>query len=358
MKFTSVKFLLWLIISLVAEKAFANIDTLKKLTFSAYAEFYYSYDFSNPPNNEKQNFLYNHKRHNQLNANLLLARANYYSKIIRANIGIMAGNYPYYNLSSEPAWAKPIYEANLGIKLFNQKNIWVDAGVFPSHIGFESAISADCWTLTRSVLAENSPYYESGVKVSYTAKNERIFLSALYLNGWQKIQRPSAIRQPSFGLQATLKPSSKIMLNYSNFIGTDKPDSVKAFRHFHNFYLQFEPTQNFGIIAGFDIGFEKTLNNPYSNWYSPVIIVKQRISNNMSVALRAEYYNDKEEVIIITQTPNGFRIYGFSTNFDYNLTPKMKLRIEGKWYNARDRIFANNTAQNNHTITTNFTIKL
>ncbi|MBK8628485.1 MAG: outer membrane beta-barrel protein [Saprospiraceae bacterium] len=28
----------------------------------------------------------------------------------------------------------------------------MDAGIFPSHIGFESAISADNWTLTRSLL--------------------------------------------------------------------------------------------------------------------------------------------------------------------------------------------------------------
>jgi hypothetical protein len=51
---------------------------------------------------------------------------------------------------------KNIYEANVGISLNKKNNLWVDAGVMPSHIGFESAISMDNWYLTRSLLAENS----------------------------------------------------------------------------------------------------------------------------------------------------------------------------------------------------------
>ena len=149
----------------------AQTDTLKKLSFSAYGDVYYSYDFSNPQNHEKPNFIYNHKRHNEINLNLLLVKAMYSEKNTRANIGLMAGNYAQYNLSAEPTWAQFIYEANVGVKLSKQQNIWLDAGIMPSHLGFESAISADCWTLTRSLVAESSPYYETGVKLNYTNKS-------------------------------------------------------------------------------------------------------------------------------------------------------------------------------------------
>jgi hypothetical protein len=50
---------------------------------------------------------------------------------------------------------KPLLEANIGYKPFAATNFWIDAGVMPSHIGFESAIGSDCWNLTRSILAEN-----------------------------------------------------------------------------------------------------------------------------------------------------------------------------------------------------------
>ena len=67
----------------------------------------------------------------------------------------------------------------------------ITAGIFTSHIGFESAVSKDCWTLTRSILADNSPYYESGARLTYTSNNNKWLISALALNGWQRIQRPA-----------------------------------------------------------------------------------------------------------------------------------------------------------------------
>ncbi len=348
------RFLLFIILSTL--KAHAQNDSLKKITFSAYGEMYYSYDFSNPQNHEKSNFLYNHKRHNELNANLILLKANYSDKNYRANLGLMAGNYAQYNLSAEPTWAQFIYEANVGFKLSQVQNIWLDAGIMPSHIGFESAISADCWTLTRSLLAENSPYYEAGIKIGYTSKNEKLNISALYLNGWQKISKPDYIQKPSFGTQINYKPSGKLLFNYSTFFGTDQPDSTNAIRQFHNFYLQYDPTNKFGIMAGFDIGTDKFNSSSYGTWYSPVLIIKQSINEKTRIAFRGEYYYDPKQIIISTSTANGFQTFGFSSNLDYDLNDHIKLRIEGKMFHSKDNIFANEN--NNYSITTNMTIKL
>ncbi len=352
------KFAQFIFVFFLVNNVFAQTDTIKKLSLSAYGELYYSYDFSNPANHEKSNFLYNHKRHNELNANLLLLKASYLEKKYRANLGLMAGNYAQYNLSSEPIWAQFIYEANLGVKLSNKRNVWLDAGIMPSHIGFESAVSADCWTLTRSLLAENSPYYEAGIKLSFTSKNEKLYFAALALNGWQHIRKPNDIQLPSFGAQLTYRPSSKFTLNYSNFLGTDKPDSLASFRHFHNVYLQYEPTAKFGIIAGFDLGFEKILDQDFKSWYSPVLIFRQRTSKKSLLALRAEYYFDGDELLIQTGSKNGFQTFGLSTNFDYEINEKLKCRIEGKWFNAKDKIFTKNTSHDNYSLTTNLTIKL
>lgn len=346
------------LIVLMANCCCAQTDTLKKFTFSGYGELYYSYDFSDPANHDKPNFLYNHKRHNEVNANLLLVKAGYSDKKYRANLGLMAGNYAQYNLSAEPTWARFVYEANIGIKLSAKRNIWLDAGIFPSHIGFESAISADCWTLTRSLLAENSPYYETGVKLAYSSNDDKLFLSVLFLNGWQRIRKPDFIQSPSYGIQATYKPSARVTFNYSNFIGTDKPDSLKAFRHFHNLYFQFEPTQKFGIIAGFDIGFEKSVNNKFKSWYSPVVILRQRIGKKTAVAFRGEYYRDRNEVIISTGSTNGFQTAGFSSNVDYAINDKIKMRFEAKMYHSKDKIFSSNASKSNYSLTSNLTIKL
>lgn len=335
---------------------FAQNDSTKKLTFSAYGEIYYSYDFSKPQNHEKSSFLYTHKRHNEVNANLLLAKVNFQDKKFRANLALMAGNYAQYNLASEPNWAQFINEANIGIKVSKKQNIWIDAGIMPSHIGFESAISADCWTLTRSLLAENSPYYETGIKLSFTSKSEKLNVSVLFLNGWQRIRKPDFIQKPSFGLQATYKPDEKTTFNYSNFLGTDKPDSIHSFRHFHNFYVQFEPTKKFGIITGFDIGKEKVNSNNNEVWYSPVLILKQSINDKTRIALRGEFYNDKEQIIITTGTSNGFQTYGISSNLDYDINDHIRFRIEGKLFHSKDKVFSGNK-NNNFSITSNLTVR-
>lgn len=327
-----------------------------KISMNYYAEIYYSYDFQKPDNNNKPGFIYNHKRHNEVNMNLFLVKAKYQDKNYRSNIGLMFGNYAQYNLSAEPTWAQFIYEANFGVKLSKKRNLWLDAGIFPSHIGFESAISADCWTLTRSILAENSPYYEAGLRMSYSSPNERLNMALLYLNGWQKISRSDYNTTPSFGFQFNYKLNSKTTFNYSNFIGSDKPDSVNALRHFHNFYLQTEPSKSFGIIIGFDIGSDKGINNKYSIWYSPVLILRKTINDHFTVALRGEYYSDKNQIIISTNSTNGFQTSGYSTNLDYKINDRLQFRVEGKLLNSKDKFF--NDSRNNYSFTSNLTFRL
>ena len=81
----------------------------------------------------------------------------------------------------------------------------MDIGIMPSHIGFESAVSKDCWTLTRSMLAENSPYFESGAKLSYTTNNGKLQFSVLALNGWQRITRVEGNSLMSWGTQVYIQ---------------------------------------------------------------------------------------------------------------------------------------------------------
>ena len=281
------------------------------LKFSGYLETYYSYDFGNPSNNTRPGFVYSHNRHNEVSLNLGFIKAAYEKNNVRANLALMTGSYANANLAAESGVLKNIYEANIGFKVSKTKTVWVDAGIFASHIGFESAIGKDCWNLTRSILADNSPYYESGAKISYSSDNGQLFLSGLFLNGWQRIQRVDGNTSPAFGHQLTYKPSSKITLNSSSFVGTDTPDSTKRMRYFHNFYSIFQLNERLGLILGFDTGWQQKAkaSSEYNTWYSPVIILKYSPGGKVNVAVRGEYYSDKNQVIIVTGTPNGFQTW-------------------------------------------------
>lgn len=316
----------------------------RPLTFSGYIETYYSYDFGNPDNHLRPGFVYSHNKHNELNLNLGLAKVNYAKDNVRGNLAIMVGTYAQYNLAAEQDLLKNVYEANIGVKISSKHNLWIDAGIMPSHIGFESAIGKDCQTLTRSILADNSPYYEAGAKIGYTSKSEKWYLAAMYLNGWQRIQKIDGNQTPAFGTQITYKPSVKTALNWSTYVGNEQPDNDRKWRYFNNFYGQFKLSDKTNLTAGFDIGAQQTLNgsSDYDVWYSPVLILQYKPTAKIQLAARGEYYDDEKGVIIASGTPNGFKTYGFSANFDYLVSDNVLFRIEARNLTSKDEVFLKN----------------
>lgn len=321
-------------------------------TVNGYLETYYVYDFNEPENNTRPGFIYSFNRHNEVNLNFGFIRGSYNTDNVRANLALMAGTYANANLTTEPGVLKNIYEANAGVKISSSKNLWIDAGIFGSHIGFESAIGKDCWNLTRSILADNTPYYEAGVKISYTSDNGKWFLSGLLLNGWQRIQRVDGNSLPSFGTQITFKPNASITLNSSSFIGTDKPDSARQMRYFHNFYGIFQVSEKIGLTLGFDYGVEEQSPETTSTnaWLSPVIIAKFSLGERAAIAVRGEYYDDENGVVIATGTANGFKTTGISANFDYLILPNTVWRVEVRNLTSRDEVFVkDNEGSNSNT---------
>lgn len=312
------------------------------MELSAYIEAYYLFDINNPASGNRPGFIYSHNRHNEFNINLAYFKFNYSAARLRANVAIMAGTYSNANLSSEPGVIKNIYEANAGINLSKKKQVWLDAGVFASHIGFESAVGKDCWNMTRSILADNSPYYESGIKLSYTSDNGKFFASGLVLNGWQRIQKVSGNSLPSFGWQIQGKPNDKVLINSSSFIGTDKPDSARQMRYFHNLYAIFTVTDKFGITLGLDAGAEQKAkgSKQYNAWFSPVLIARYQPIEQLALAARFEYYSDRNGVVIGTGTPNGFETFGYSINADVIPFANAMIRFEGRLFQSKtDEIF-------------------
>lgn len=328
------------IVSLVSIQLMAQ-DSTGLLTISGYTEAYYQFDFNKPSDNNRPGFVYSHNRHNEFNLNLGFIKANYTAERVRANLALAAGTYMNANYAAEPGVMKNMLEANVGIKLSKKRNFWLDAGILPSHIGFESAISKDCWTLTRSILADNSPYFEAGAKLTYTTADGKWLLSGMALNGWQRIKRADGNSLMSWGTQVQFKPSDNVLLNYSTFIGTDKPDSAGLFRLFHNIYGLFRFTDKFGVTAGFDAGSEDKGPGAEDNntWYAPVVILKYAFNSKWAMAARYEQYIDKNGVIISTGTANGFQTSGFSLNLDHQPGKNVWVRMEARVFNSKDKIF-------------------
>lgn len=319
-------------------------DTTKqtKFIFSAYTDGYFQYDANKPVNNKRPEGIYNFKRSGKVFCNLALLKATFNNKKWRVNLGIMAGDYSTYNLVAEPGLLKHVYEANIGYSLTEKLSI--DAGILPSHIGFEAAIAKDNWNLSRSLLAENSPYYETGIKLNY-AFNNKLSASALVLNGWQNIKDYN--RSKAFGTQVQYKPNNKWLFNSSTFIGNESQGSTGMLRLFHNLFITYNAGK-FKTALLLDAGTEKNQYSKWSNWSGTALLTQYSFSNKFSIASRFEYYNDKKGMIVNAYLPQPFTVTGYAFNTDYYIHKNILLRAEARLLHADKQIFETATLPKNN----------
>jgi hypothetical protein len=318
-----------LFILLVNASAFAQTDSTSSIIVSGYVDCYYAYNFTEPASKNIP-FAYNHNRHNEVNINNVVVGLKYSNHRLRSNLLLHAGTYVRSNYAAEPSLLQFINEASVGVKL--SKKIWLDAGIMPSHIGMETAISKDNWILTRSLCAENSPYYETGAKLSFMP-NSKWSVAALVLNGWQNIEEKN--RNKAIGTQVQFMPNKKWLINYSTFFGEGKnlPDSLQVLRHFHDVYFTWLISDKLAIASVFDFGYEQksTSDKSFAGWYTPALFIRYKLAKQWNACVRAEYFNDQNRIIGINT-----EVAGFSLNLDYAPMENAFIRIEGKTFPMRD----------------------
>lgn len=327
-------------------------DSLK-IKVSGFLETYYSYDFSNPTTDAKLPFTYNYNRHNEFNVNNGLIRTQLEYGKTYASIAVHAGTYVDDNYAAEDI--KLFSEAYVGMYLNDNKKSSIEVGIMPSYIGFESAITATNLTLTRSILAENSPYFMTGVKYNYKP-NDKWSFSGLVTNGWQRIYKPQKDVAPALGTQIVYKPSEKATLNWSTFIGKEFYGTELAMRYFSNLYWDNTWNSKWRTILGFDFGIQDsaTSNDEHLYWMSPVLIAQYSINSKWQTAVRFEYYQDEDNVIIATS--DVFKTSAASVNFDYLPNTKVKLRTEARYFDSKYPIFFDNKS-NNFFVTTSLSFE-
>lgn len=312
-------------------------STHQKPEFAGFVDVYFAYDLAVPEDGYRPSFLYNHNRTNEVALNLGLAEMSYSTQRLRTALGLMVGTYPQANLSAEPPLLQNVYEARIGLKLHRTKSIWLDAGVFSSHLGMESAVSIDDWTLTRSLNAENSPYYLSGAKVTWTI-SPKLEVAGLFVNGWQRMQRVQQYT-PCFGTQVLWNMKEGTQFNWSTFLGSDTPDSLGLYRVFNNFWWSWEG-EKWGVKLAADVGFqEAAIGNDWDQWSTGVAILRRRLTPKLYGVGRVEFYTDPEQVVVSTGYDQGLSTMGYSIGLDLEVMPEALVRIEGRWFQSEDPVF-------------------
>lgn len=318
-----------LIATLFAINTFCQTDSSKtEVKLNGYVDVFYGYDF-NQPEEYRQPFHFHYNRHNAVNLNLGLVRLDVENEKYHGRIALHAGTYAQDNYAAEPVMYRPINEAYVGCAANKKGNLWIDAGVFGSHLGFESAIGVENPVLSRSLAAESSPYFLSGVKMTHEVSDKWTY-SFILSNGWQRIKRIPGNSMPSGGTRLVFTPSEKVLVNWSTFVTTEDPDSTRRMMYFNDFYVTIDWSDKWHTILGLDYGIiqEAKGRSALDNWYNASFITQYKINDNWAAAIRAEYFNDYKNVIINTGSGNNFEALGLSFNIDKRFHQKATWRTE------------------------------
>jgi len=306
---------------------------------NAYAEIFTTFKSNQTAGQRLSDFQYNHNRIKKLALNQACLDASYITSTFRMNVALQAGTYVVDNYAAEPAPLRALYRASAAIRLSKKKEAWLEAGTFPSYVGFESVSSFENATLTRSLFAENSPYFLTGLQANYPI-NEKNDLSFHLHTGWQRIVPQKENSLPSFGWQWVHLFRNENKFNWSVWIGSDYPDTTRRMRYFNNLYFRGKQDK-FAYTLGFDIGAEQKAkgSSDFFIWYSPVAIFQYSFSPHWRAAIRVERYADPNRVVVKPSNAYAALVNSQSLNIDFVPIPNLLCRLEWRSFQGNSPIF-------------------
>jgi hypothetical protein len=327
----------------VADESTKKEDDRLPITFGGFIDTYYAYDFNDPLNHDRA-FTTQPARSNEFNVNLAYVEAKLNADRFRGRLALQAGTSVQSNYAAEPtlgtvsgpALARHIQEAVVGYRVTDK--LWIDGGIYLSHIGFESWISKENWTYTRSLAADFSPYYQAGAKATYQW-NDSFSTQLHVLNGWQNISENNGNK--ALGLQIAYNPNDRLSLTYNNFFGNEVGTQ---WRFFNDFIAKVGITDVLSVAAVYDVGLQQNPGGANSSvWQTYGAFLRYQFTPKFSLTARGEQYFDKNQVIVVTGTANGFQTTGASINADVALHKQVLWRTELRGLWSQDSIYPTKT---------------
>lgn len=313
------------------------------LQLGVFVDTYYSSSLYRPVSRDRQ-FLTQIARDREFNINLAHIEAVVNHSRVRGRLALQYGtsvnaNYQYESTTekySNQLSARNLQEAYAGYRLVDK--LWLDAGIFFGHIGFENWISHNNWNYTRALNLDNVPYYATGARLSYEP-TAALTLQLHVLNGWQTITPTNSDK--SFGTQVSYEFSKQFKVVHNAFAGNVAPDDTTTqYRFYSNLILQYSPLAALQLALSADVGAQKNaFNNGYRQWYTGAAYIRYLVTPQWSTALRLEYFIDPEQVMIAAASENGFQVGGATANVDFMPEDAYRLRFEYRNFFSKDSIY-------------------
>ncbi|WP_404367566.1 outer membrane beta-barrel protein [Corallococcus coralloides] len=176
---------------------------------------------------------------------------------------------------------------------FARGPLTLEAGIYPSHIGFESFQSQLNWTYTRSWMGEFSPYYQTGLKGTWRF-DERWSAQLHLLNGWQTIGDNNDGK--ALGTQVAYA-GDRLSAAFNTFVGDEGADGDEGLRLFADTVVTLKVTDAVSIAGSADLGRQARPGASAALWYAAGANVRVQVAGPMAMTARAEVYRDRDGML-------------------------------------------------------------
>lgn len=329
-------------------------DSTPKLSVGAFVDGYFAWDFGRPPSFDRSfaggvPFTTQPSRHNEFNINLAFVEVKLDAPHYRGRVALQTGTSVQSNYAGEPtngtisgpSLGRMIQEAVVGLKL--SENLWVDGGIFYSHMGMESWASRDNVTYSRSLVGDYSPYYQSGVKLTW-APTPKLTAQLDVVNGWQNISENNTGKGAGVRLDYAATPATT--LSYYNFFSNEAGTRLRTF----NGIGAKQTSGRLTLVGQVDVGSQARAvgQSGQSTWYGWMAVARVQTTPVVAVVFRAEGYDDRDQVILSTGSFNeranpAFRAIGGSFGVDVTPYARVAWRNELRGWRNDKPLFPDGT---------------
>ena len=313
-----------------------------KVSLDGLFDLYYGSDFSSSHNSVKQ-FATQAIRNEQLNVNLVYLGSTVELERIKLRLAAQGGNSVDINYSSESnPQVRYLQEAYLGYSILD--NLEIVGGIYLSHIGQESFISVSNINYQRSLIADYSPYYESGAKFIYKPDEDLEFQFHL-LNGWQNITNNSyEDGDLGYGTYLKYQIDPSLYLMHATYVGNINYSSnnYDGLRIFNDLGFGYKINELTELVGSYDFGFQEVgeaIDNDYSFWNGFSVSLGHKLTEKLRLGTRVEGFFDSDNLIVSTKNSAPFKVWGGSLNVDYYLLNDLWLRGEVRYLKSADSVF-------------------
>jgi len=270
------------------------------------------------------------KRANEFNLNLAEVEVTRDAQPVGFHLSLIAGSGADVIHASEPQGYRFIYQASILYK--PSDHLTLEAGIYPSHIGFEGFFSKDNWSYTRGWLAEFSPYYQTGIRANYaftTHWSGEIHV----LNGWQNIADNNDAR--AIGGKIAYA-NGRLTASLNTFDGPELAGDDNHWRHFGDLIATFNATPSLSVGGSLDRGRQEA-----ANWFGIAAYGRYAFDKRRAVAVRVERFSDPENGI--TGTPQ--KLAEATLTYEYRPVPNLILKVEGRRDHSTAPVFNSGSAR-------------